>query len=262
MSRVVTLAASLAGTPLAETLANPERLFTSPAARIIKDHRRTAVARVSVDGMEVYVKRFKPYAWYRRIEALWGGAPARRSWRVAVRIAARGFKPAVLLAMVETSRCGLSSDGYLVSSAVAGGVPAGRFWLESAERGPRDERRRFLRTAGSELRRLHDAGFYSRDANANNFLVCAKPAAPPEFWLIDLETFREVGHVSHRRRLKNLAQLYNLLRGRVTATDRLRLLTAYLGPRRDALREISESTIVLDRRKAREYAQRRRKRER
>jgi hypothetical protein len=257
MSRVVTLTATLAGTPLGETLAKPEDLFASPSANVLKDHRRTAVARVSVDGREVYVKRFKPYAWYRRLEGLWGGGPARRSWQVAPRIAARGFRPATLLALVETYRWGLPADDYLVSAAVAGGVPAGSFWLESVEHGPMDARRRFLRAAGTELRRLHDAGFYSRDANANNFLVCAIPPAPPEFWLIDLETFREVGHVSHRRRLKNLAQLHNLLRGRVKATDRLRVLSSYLGPRRDALREISESTVVLDRRKAREYAKRR-----
>ncbi|MGH7804287.1 MAG: hypothetical protein ACREQJ_08050, partial [Candidatus Binatia bacterium] len=158
MSRIVTLAPSLAGTSLADTLAYPEQLFASPIACMIKDHRRTAVARVPLDGSEVYVKRFKPYAWYRRLEALLGRGPARRSWRVAARIAARGFRPATLLAIVETYRFGVPADGYLVSSAVPGGIPAGRFWLETAASGPADDRRRFLRAAGSELRRLHDAG--------------------------------------------------------------------------------------------------------
>ena len=134
MSRVVTLASTLAGTSLGETLAKPEDLFAAPSAHVLKDHRRTAVARVSVEGREVYVKRFKPYAWYRRLEGLWRGGPARRSWQVAPRMAARGFRPATLLALVETYRWGLADDGYLVSAAVAGGVPRTRKLFAFASR--------------------------------------------------------------------------------------------------------------------------------
>ena len=260
MSRVVTLAANVVGTPLAEPLANPERLLESADAELIKNHPRTAVARVALSGSDVYVKRFKPYAWYRRIEALWGRSPARHSWWVASRIAVRGFTPAPLLAMVETTRQGIPADSYLVSAAIDGAVPAARFWLEQARGRPLADRRRFLREAGGRLRRLHDAGFYSRDANADNFLVRFDGAGKPEFWLIDLETLREVGHVSHRRRVKNLAQLHNLLRGHVSAPDRMRVLEAYLGERGEGLRELAEGTLVLDRRKASEYARRRERR--
>jgi hypothetical protein len=260
MSRIVTLASNVVGTSLAESVANPEQLLESPNAELVKNHRRTAVARVALAGRDVYVKRFKPYAWYRRIEALFGGGPARRSWHVASRIAARGFAPAPLLAMVETSRQGIPADSYLVTAAVDGAVPAARFWLEDAHARPLAERRRFLREVGGTLRRLHDAGFYSRDANADNFLVRFGGGGELEFWLIDLETLREVGHVSHRRRVKNLAQLHNLLRGRISAPDRIRVLEAYLGERREGLRELAEGTIVLDRRKAREYTRRRERR--
>jgi hypothetical protein len=147
----------------------------------------------------------------------------------------------------------------LVSAAVDGALPAGRFWVEQAPARSLADRRRFLREAGGRLRRLHDVGFYSRDANADNFLVRFR-AGKPEFWLIDLETLREVGKVSYRRRMKNLAQLHNLLRGRVSAPDRMRVLEAYLGDRREGLRELAEGTLVLDRRKASEYARRRERR--
>jgi hypothetical protein len=260
MGRDVTLSPDVVGTPLARSVADPEALLASPSAELLKDHRRTAVARVPVAGGVVYVKRYKPYAWYRRLEARFGGGSARRSWRIARRIAARGFTPAPLLAIVETSRGGIPSDAYLVSAAVDGAVPAGRLWLDLVATRSLSARRRFLREAGAALRRLHDAGFYSRDANADNFLARLAGDGGAEFWLIDLETLREVGHVSHRRRVKNLAQLYNLLRGRVSAPDRLRLLGAYLRGERAGIRDVANETVILDRRKAAEYARRRRRR--
>src|SRR5258706_16389370 len=66
----VVVAGELRGTRLGARLADPQRLLADPAARFVKDHLRTAVAAAAVEGREVFVKRFKPYAWYRRLEWL------------------------------------------------------------------------------------------------------------------------------------------------------------------------------------------------
>jgi hypothetical protein len=147
-----------------------------------------------------------------------------------------------------------------VTASVEGAVPAGRFWLEHERELALAVRRRFVREAARELRRLHDAGFYSRDANPDNVLVAFGGEAPSRFFWIDLETIRDVGTVSRRRRRKNLVQLLGVVRERITAGDRLRALRAYLGPDRGALREWVRQAEALDRRKRAEYARRKRRR--
>lgn len=257
MRRRVRLAPGL-DEALAATLARPEALFASDAATMVKDAARTAVARVRIGGRELWVKRFKPYRWYRRIEAAAGAGFARRSWRASEMLRAAGFATAPPLAVVELSRFGCPAEAYFVTAAVEGAVPAGRFWLERESGWSLAERRRFLRDGARELRRLHDAGFYSRDANPDNVLVAFARGAPTRFFWIDLESIRAVGTVSRRRRLKNLVQLLGVVRERVTPGDRLRALRAYVqgeGP----LREWVAAAAALDRRKRAEYARRKRR---
>ena len=96
------LAPGLVGTSLGAALAEPARLLEAPGARFVKDHRRTAVAAVIVESREVFVKRFKPYAWYRRLEWLIAPTPARRCWDQSESLEAAGFHVPPPLAAAET----------------------------------------------------------------------------------------------------------------------------------------------------------------
>ena len=121
------------------------------------------------------------------------------------------------------------------------------------------ERRRILVAFARELRRFHDSGFYSGDANADNFLVRLTWPYEPEFFLLDLENVRRPGQVSRRRRIKNLVQLHRPVRGEVAKLDRLRFLRAYAGLQ---LRELSDWLAAiesLDARKEAEYRARRKR---
>jgi glycosyltransferase involved in cell wall biosynthesis len=241
---------------LAERLAAPEELLASPTARFVKDHRRTAVAAVSVDGRELVVKRFKPYAWYRRLEGLVLPSPARRSWRAARALELGGFHPAPALGFVERSAFGLPADSYFIMAAVEGAVPAGQWWLEQGA-AARDlgSRRALLRTFARELRRFHDAGFYTRDANANNFLVRRQPSGDLEIFVLDLENVRRPGRVSRRRRVKNLVQAGRPVRSTLGARDRMYFLAAYLGGWGE-IHDWLPALDVVDERKERESRRR------
>jgi hypothetical protein len=243
---------------LAGALTHPEALFAAESATVVKDAARTAVARVRVGERELWVKRFKPYRWYRRIESAAGAGFARRSWLASERLRAAGFATAPPLAAVELWRFGCPADAYFVTASVEGAEPAGRFWLEHERELALAVRRRFVRDAVRELRRLHDAGFYSRDANPDNVLVAFGGEAPRRFFWIDLETIRDVGTVSRRRRLKNLVQLLGVVRERLTPGDRLRALRAYLDPADGPFRDWLRRAEKLDRRKRAEYARRKR----
>ena len=253
------LATSLVGTPLGAALVEPARLLQMPGARFVKDHRRTAVAAVTVEGREVFVKRFKPYAWYRRLEWMVAPTPARRCWEQSESLAAAGFRVPAALAAAETRARGLPADGYFVTAALAGAEPAGRYWLQHAPTCGVRERRRLLAALAHEIHRFHDARFYTRDANADNFLVRVSPGGAHEFFLLDLDNVRRLRTVSERRRRKNLVQLHRPISGTVCLRDRLWFLRVYAGrplrERRSWLRRLEE----LDVKKEAEYRARRRR---
>lgn len=250
------VAADLAGTALGRAVAAPQALLRDPGARFVKDHRRTAVAAVAVEGREVYVKRFKPYAWYRRLEWWVAGGPARRCWRASAALTAAGFAVAPPLAFVEDRRHGLPGEQYFVTAAVAGAVASGRYWRERGAAEPPARRRPRLRALARELRRFHDLGFYTSDANADNFLVAFAPDGSPRFYLLDLENVRRLRAISPRRRRKNLVQLYRPVRGEVPLRDQLAFVAAYFRTTLRALRPTLAALAALDAAKEAEYRER------
>jgi len=255
---VALLASELGGTPLGTALSAPERLLDAPGARFVKDHRRTAVAATTVGGREIFVKRFKPYAWYRRLEWIVAPTPARRCWTQSAELERAGFRVAPALALAETRCWGLPADSYFVTASVPGAIPAGRFWRERGRGLEIAERRRLLGALARELRRFHEAGFYSRDANADNFLLRAEVGRAPEVFYLDLENVHHVGRVSRRRRVKNLVQMHGPVRGEVRRLDRLRFVRAYAGRPLSDLRDWLRELTNVEARKQAEYRARRR----
>lgn len=253
----VALAPEIAAADLRAALAEPQRLLDAAGTRFIKDHRRTAVAAASVGGREVFIKRFKPYAWYRRLEWWISGTPARRCWQRSAELEQAGFRVAPVLAFVETRTCGLPADSYFLTAAITAAVPAGRWWRENVGRVPPTARSHLLSTLAEELRRLHAAGFYTRDANADNFLVRAGQDGRTEVFLLDLENVHRLRNVSERRRAKNLVQLYRPVRGEVRRLDRLRFLRAYFARPLRELRGWLRRLDELDAEKEAEYRSRR-----
>jgi hypothetical protein len=250
------VAAELRDTSLGEALREPRRLFRDPRARVLKDHARTAVAALSFDGRDLYLKHWKTHRWYRPFVWLATGTPAAQSLASAARLERAGFRVPERLGATESRALGVPRDCWLVTAAVVDAQPLGRFWREQAAGWPVRRRAALLAAVAAEFARFHAAGFYSRDANADNFLVRWSAAGRPEFHYLDLENVRFLGRVSRRRRVKNLVQLYRPVRGMIGRNDRLRWLRAYFGAHPSACRDWLAELAVVDERKEREYATR------
>ena len=250
MRRHVEIAPELRDTAVGVALADPEVIFSAKGTVMVKDHPRTAVGRAVITGRAIYIKRFKGYAWYRRLETSVRGSVARRCRAMAEELVRLGFEVPRVLAIVECA-----AESWLVTEGRDDARPAGALWLERAEAWPLRERREALERGASFLRRFHDTGLYSRDTNANNFLI----TPDGDFLLLDLENVRRLPVVSPRRRIKNLVQFYRVVRGRLPAREALHFVAAYLragGDGRVMLRNWWPRLQNLDAAKEHEYRQR------
>jgi hypothetical protein len=208
---------------------DPDRLLMHPRCRIVKFQEKVIVGLVDSPAGRLYVKRYNVHAWR---AAFASRSPAAAAWEAAAALRRLGFATPAPVAALEFRRGGLLRRSFFVTHEVAGALTADLRWQailadpDAARR--RAARRVFAERLGDLFRRLHAAGVYHNDLKDVNVLVTG-PDARPEWVLLDLERVR-LGHVSRRRRVKNLVQLARTLGPQATASDRLRFLAAYLGP--------------------------------
>jgi hypothetical protein len=81
--------------------------------------------------------------------------------------------------------------------------------------------------AAREIRRLHDAGIYTRDMQETNLLIENRDGELV-LHFVDFEDFRRTSHVSWRRRMVNLVHLDRSLGRFASRAHRLRFLYLYL----------------------------------
>jgi Lipopolysaccharide kinase (Kdo/WaaP) family len=149
---------------------------------------------------------------------------------------AAGFNRPAPLAALEVCRgvavvecylaCEALADARILSSAVFGD---GTVKLS--------RRRALLAAVAREVRRLHDAGLYTRDLQETNLMIEERAGAAPRIWFVDLEDFRRArGRVSWRRRLTNLVHLDRSLGRFLSRAARMRFFYDYLGAEENARR--------------------------
>jgi tRNA A-37 threonylcarbamoyl transferase component Bud32 len=166
---------------------------------------------------------------------------ARRETRAMERLAdcPGGPEPVPLAAEGRGPR-----GAFLVTAQPPGSVP-----LDRALSGLEGERRRtILRAVGERIRALHDRGLTCPDLMAHHLIV----ALPDRVFLIDAARLARRGGAGARAR--DLAALdRSLPYGVARATDRVRILAAYLGrrPRGDdaLLRDVRHASEKLARRR-------------
>jgi len=208
---------------LREALAAHDAAIASGQGRL-KDDVRTAATRVPCGGAWAAVKEYRragPVDW---VKELLRGSRVRRAWRGAEHLARKGVSAPELLAVLRRG-----PTAYLITRFVDGAgrldeLLAGRFSgiLAAAEL---RAKRSLLHQLAAWLRSIHDLGIYHDDWSAKNFLA-AESGGGWVFYLLDFESLSARKRLTHRRRVKNLAQLMDLPPG-VTLTDKMRILVAY-----------------------------------
>ena len=183
---------------------------------VLKDRRATAVTRVQSDGLDLCVKQYHRRGLGKRIVDRLRPLPALRAWNAAAHLSSRGVPTPQPVAVFQRG-----AATYLVTRFVADATSLDRLLPELAT----DDRRRLLRAAGSWLHHVHALSIYHDDTSAKNVLA-SEGADGWSFQLTDLDGLDPGNRLTHRRRVKNLAQFVDPELGR-TWTDGLRLLRGY-----------------------------------
>jgi len=252
-------------------LATFDALYAAGERGLVDGHQSRSVSRIELgqklagaggERVVIYLKRQWGRAarasWRDLLALRWPVAPARREWRIARRLMARGIPvaapvawgydsgpggPRAMIAFREVPGISLArwlldssgAGGVSISSAAAGSTIATRAAFTIAACSPA-VRRAVAEKIGLTLRHVHDCGLAFPDFYAKHIFVSGLSGPgdiggpSPEVRLIDVQ---RVGPLVPWREARDLsALLVTAISPRVTHTDRLRVLRAYLGTRR------------------------------
>jgi tRNA A-37 threonylcarbamoyl transferase component Bud32 len=217
-------------------LADPDAPFAG--ALLLKDSRSSTVAELTIDTptgpRAVVYKRFILKSCTGGVKNLFRPSPALRSWVIGNAVRDRGLPTARPLAAFHRTRLGVPLAGYVVCEKVpdAVGLPEAVAGLDGL---PEHVRRRGLHEWADKLGRLvrtmHGRQVAHRDLKAPNVLMAGPDPLAAEPVLIDLVGVEAGRPVPEAVRVRDLARLNASFLGshRVSRTDRLRFLRAYLG---------------------------------
>ncbi len=214
-----------------------DELLAGPDFRVLKKTSRTLAGIAQFNGAEAFVKRVESGSWSKGVIARFRGSRATRTLRGAEILQRAEFTHPKLIAAFEKLEFGAIRASYVIVERLHRPQILSRFALSDG----RDFRwRRWLsERLARMIRRLHDAGCYTRDLQETNLMVEAQ-GGELKVYFIDLEDFRRLRAVPPRLRMLNLVHLDRSIGQFVSRSQRLRFLYNYLDgkPARAEAREI------------------------
>ncbi|MGH7780096.1 MAG: lipopolysaccharide kinase InaA family protein [Candidatus Binataceae bacterium] len=245
-----------------------DKLMAEAGFRALKAEGRTLAGVLELAGQPpIFVKRTRERSWPKGLAARAAGSRAARAIAGAEILASAGIAHPAPLAAMDQLSAGAVRASYLICEALIGADSLSRFALGSGGIKGRDarRRRRILATVARELKRMHDAGIYTRDLQETNVMVSDDGAGGFCVWFIDLEDVRRARRereVPRERRIRNLVHLDRSIGRFLCRAARLAFLYDYLGarPERGEARKIVSEVLAararIDRSRSRSRARR------
>jgi len=217
----------------ADVLHDPESLFYTKDARIIKDSRTTSSLLISPEGVEpgVYLKRFNVKAVLHPVKHLFKRSRAEAVWRAAHAMLARGVPTPRPRMYLEHRRSGFLGKSYFAADMVPGAVDLDTYLSAHANDLSRDGKKSVIRMLARELRKMHDRGVAHGDLKAKNILITSRDGIANGVLFVDLDAVRISPGLTQNERCRDLARLNCsfLDRSQVSGPQRLCFLKCYAG---------------------------------
>jgi tRNA A-37 threonylcarbamoyl transferase component Bud32 len=236
-----------------------DELIGSARFRRRKAEARTLAGVIEPEDLApAFLKRVEVRSWARGIAERVHGSRASRALSGARLLERAGIAHPAPLAALNLLRGGAVRASYLVSELLSDADTLSRFALGPRGIKARDiaRRKRISDAVARAVRRLHDAGLYTRDLQETNLMIADDGVGGFRVYFIDLEDFRRArGRVSQRRRMLNLVHLDRSIGRFMCRAARLDFFYAYLGgrPSRAEARRLMRRYLALRERVARRH---------
>jgi hypothetical protein len=201
---------------------------------LVKENRVRSV--ISMPGSDInengiYIKYFKKGGYRDYIKYLFVPTKARTEWEVGNALLSKDINTALPLAISERKRCLL-----LVTETVTNSEDLMEFCQANYEGNlsveKESEKRILLGKLAMFIREVHEKGFCHYDLHAGNILIKFKDNQSTSvrdctLYLMDLHSVKILNKMSYRKRLFNLAQIFNSLSSILTSADKLDFIRTY-----------------------------------
>jgi len=221
------------------SLDNFRSLLNGKPYKLIKETKVRSV--ISIPGPDIsddgiYIKYFKRKGYSDYVKYLFTPTRTRTEWKVANRLLSKGINTALPLAIAEKRSWSLLDSSMLITKAVSRSEPLMEFCqttfsgILSGEK--LFEKKKLLNELAGFIRKIHEKGFFHKDLHAGNILIkfnndYFSPVKDYSFYLMDLHRVKILKGLSSRKRLHNLAQIFNSLSSILTKSDRLSFVKSY-----------------------------------
>ncbi|MBC8549511.1 MAG: hypothetical protein H8D23_07655 [Candidatus Brocadiales bacterium] len=199
---------------------------------LVKENRvRSVIAMPGSDISEngIYVKYFKRGGYKEYIKHLFVPTKARTEWEVGNALLSKDINTALPLAISEGKRRLL-----IVTETVTNSEELMEFcqsnYKGSLSVGKESEKKILLDKLAVFIRDIHEKGFCHYDLHAGNILIRFKSkqdVSEYDLYLMDLHRVKIFKSISIRKRIFNLAQIFNSLSSIMTKADKLDFIRSY-----------------------------------
>ena len=211
------------------------KMVEAEGFEVLKTTVQTRAGFLACEGANAFIKRVQNGSYAKGIVARIFGSRAMRARRGAELLAAGNFAHPRPLLIAEEISMGAIRASYIATEPLHDARVFSRFALGPSRTPPC--RRAISKRVAGEIRRLHDAGIYTRDLQETNLMLQAQGSALT-VWFLDFEDYRRARRVSARRRMLNLVHLDRSIGRFASRAKRLRFFYDYFGakPRREEAR--------------------------
>ena len=221
--------------------------------KLVKENRVRSV--VSMPGSDIsengiYIKCFKRGGYRDYIKHLFVPTKARTEWEVGNALLSKNINTALPLAMSEGKRYLL-----LVTETVTNSEDLMEFcqtnYKGNFAADKEFEKRILLDKLAQFIRVIHEKGFCHYDLHAGNILIKFKKdqvASDQDYdlYLMDLHCVKILKSISVRKRIFNLAQIFNSLSSIMTSADKLDFVSSYGSNALDNIADENELVKQID----------------
>jgi len=214
-------------------------LLNGKRYKLIKETKVRSV--ISIPGSDIgdggiYIKYFKRKGYSDYVKYLFLPTRTRTEWKVAGELLSKGINTALPLAIAEKRTWSLLDSSMLVTKTVPRSEPLMEYCqttfngILSGEK--LAEKKKLLNDLAGFVRNIHEKGFFHNDLHAGNILIkfnndYFSPVKDYTLYLMDLHHVKILKQLSKRKRLHNLAQLFNSLSSILTRSDKSGFVKSY-----------------------------------